>query len=68
MISKTFKSVSMMVFAVGFTVATMVSCGPKKEEVIEEETIEEVAPPVIEEVPADTMTTDTTAVDTAASQ
>lgn len=67
MILKTFKSVSMMVFAVGFTVAIMASCGAKKDEVIEEETIQEVTPPVIEESPADTTMMDTTAVDTTTS-
>ena len=66
MITKTFKSLTLMVFAVGFTAATLASCGAKKEEVIEEETIEEVAPPVIEEVPADTTLMDTTSVDTVA--
>lgn len=65
MITKTFKSVTLMVFAVGFTAATLASCGAKKEEVIEEETIEEVAP-IIEEAPADTTMMDTTAVDTVA--
>ncbi|WP_026967382.1 hypothetical protein [Algoriphagus terrigena] len=65
MITKTFKSVTLMVFAVGFTAATLASCGAKKEEVIEEETIEEPAP-VIEEAPADTTMMDTTAVDTVA--
>jgi hypothetical protein len=67
MISRTFKSVSMMVFAVGFSIAVLASCGAKKEEVIEEERIEEVTPPVIEEIPADTTMTDTTSVDTTAS-
>jgi hypothetical protein len=63
MISKTFKSLSMMVFAVGFSVATLASCGAKKEEVVEEDVIEEVAP-TIEEVPMDTTMGDTTVMDT----
>lgn len=62
MITKTFKSASLMLLAIGFAAATTVSCGPKKEEVVEEETIEEMAPPV-EEIPADTTVIDTTAVD-----
>lgn len=67
MISKKIKSIAMMVFAVGFTVATVASCGAKKEEVVEEETIEEVTP-TIEEIPADTTVMDTTAVDTTATK
>lgn len=66
MISKTFKSVLTMAIAVGFAVATLASCGAKKEEAVEETPIEEVAPPVIEEVPADTTMMDTTAIDTVA--
>lgn len=67
MITKTLKTLSLAVFAAGFAVATMVSCGPKKEEVVEEEeTIEEVAPPV-EEIPADTTMMDSTVVDSVAS-
>ncbi|MBN7809877.1 hypothetical protein J0A68_02855 [Algoriphagus sp. H41] len=65
MITKTLKTVSLMVFAVGFTVATLASCGSKKEEVVEEETIEEVVPPV-EEMPADTTMMDSTVVDSVA--
>ncbi len=61
MISKTFKSVTTMALAVGFAVATLASCGAKKEEAVEETPVEEVAPPVIEEVPADTTATDTVA-------
>lgn len=68
MISKTFKSAAMMALAVAFTIATLASCGAKKEEVIEEQTIEEVTPPVIEEIPADTTTLDTTAMDTTAAK
>lgn len=64
MISKTFKSVTTLAIAVGFAVATLASCGAKKEEVVEETPVEEVAPPVIEEIPADTTLMDTTAVDT----
>lgn len=64
MISKTFKSVSTMVFALGFTVVTIASCGAKKEEAVEETTIEEVTPPATEEIPADTTKMDTTAMDT----
>ncbi|GAA0877482.1 hypothetical protein GCM10009119_04500 [Algoriphagus jejuensis] len=66
MISKTFKSVSVMVFALAFTVATLASCGAKKEEAVEEEVIEEVVP-TIEEIPADTTMMDTTAMDTTTS-
>lgn len=62
MISKTIKSVITMAIAVGFAVATLASCGAKKEEAVEETPVEEVAPPVIEEVPADTTMVDTTAV------
>lgn len=62
MISKTIKSVTTMAIAVGFAVATLASCGTKKEEAVEETPVEEVAPPVIEEVPADTTMVDTTAV------
>jgi hypothetical protein len=62
MISKTIKSVTTMAIAVGFAVATLASCGAKKEEAVEETPVEEVAPPVIEEVPADTTMVDTTAV------
>ncbi len=51
-----------MAIAVGFAVATLASCGAKKEEAVEETPVEEVAPPVIEEVPADTTMVDTTAV------
>lgn len=68
MISKTFKSVTTMAIAVGFTVATLASCGAKKEEAVEETPVEEVAPPMMEEVPADTTMMDTTAVDTTAAQ
>jgi hypothetical protein len=67
MISKTFKSVTTMALAVGFAVATLASCGAKKEEAVEETPVEEVAPPVIEEVPADTTMVDTTATDTVTS-
>lgn len=62
MISKTIKSVTTMAITVGFAVATLASCGAKKEEAVEETPVEEVAPPVIEEVPADTTMVDTTAV------
>lgn len=68
MISKTFKSISVMAIAVGFTVATLASCGAKKEEAVEETPVEEVAPPVIEEIPADTTAVDTAATDTTAAQ
>jgi hypothetical protein len=61
MISKTFKSAMTLAIAVGFAVATLASCGAKKEEAVEETPVEEVAPPV-EEVPADTTMVDTTAV------
>lgn len=64
MISETFKSITTMALTVGFTVATLASCGAKKEEAVEEIPVEEVAPPVIEEIPADTMLMDTSAVDT----
>lgn len=67
MISKTFKSVTVMAIAVGFAVATLASCGAKKEEVVEETPVEEVAP-VIEEIPADTTAVDTTATDTTSAQ
>ena len=64
MIKKTIKTVSLMAFALGFTAATLVSCGPKKEEVVEEEAIEEVTPPpAVEEMPADTTMMDSTVVD-----
>jgi hypothetical protein len=66
MISKTFKSATTLAIAVGFAVATLAACGAKKEEAVEETPVEEVAPPVIEEVPADTTMIDTTAVDTVA--
>lgn len=66
MILKSFKSVAVMALAIGFTVATLASCGAKKEEA-EETTMEEVAP-VIEEVPAETVSVDTTATDTSAAQ
>lgn len=68
MISKTFKSVTTMAIAVGFTVATLASCGAKKEEVVEETPEEEIAPPVIEEIPADTTMMDTTTMDTTAAE
>jgi hypothetical protein len=67
MISKTFKSVCMMVLAFGFTVSILASCGPKKDEVIEEETIQEVTPPVMEEAPSEAPIPDTTGVDTTSS-
>lgn len=65
MISKTFKSVTVMAIAFGFTVATLASCGAKKEEEVEEVTVEEVVPEV-EEIPADTTMMDATAADTTA--
>lgn len=62
MIFKSLKSVAVMAIAVGFTVATLASCGAKKEEAVEETPMEEVAPEVMEEpAPADTTATDTTA-------
>ena len=67
MISKPFKSVAVMVIAVGFAVATLASCGAKKEEAVEETPVEEVAP-VIEEIHADTTAVDTTATDTTAAK
>ena len=67
MISKTFKSVTVMAIAFGFTVATLASCGAKKEEVVEEVTVEEVVPEV-EEIPADTTLVDSTAVDSSVSE
>lgn len=67
MISKTFKSVAVMAIAVGFAVATLASCGAKKEEAVEETPVEEAAP-VIEEIPADTTAVDSTATDSTAAQ
>lgn len=67
MITKTFKSVTTMAIAIGFAVATLASCGAKKEEAVEETPVEEAAP-VIEEIPADTTAMDTTATDTTAAQ
>lgn len=64
MISKTFKSATTLAIAVGFAVATLASCGAKKEEAVEETPMEEVAP--VEEIPADTTMMDTTAMDTVA--
>lgn len=57
-----------MALAVGFTVATLASCGAKKEEAVDEIPVEEVAPPVIEEIPADTTLIDTIAEDTTAAE
>lgn len=51
-----------MAIAVGFAVATLASCGAKKEETVEETPLEEVAPPAMEEIPADSTMVDTTAV------
>lgn len=66
MISKTFKSVATMAIVVGMAIATLASCGAKKEEAVEETPIEEVAPPIIEEIPADTTLLDTADADTIA--
>lgn len=57
-----------MALAVGFTLATLASCGAKKEEAVEEIPVEEVAPPVIEEISGDTTLMDTTAEDTTAAE
>ena len=68
MIFKSLKSVAVIAIAVGFTVATLASCGAKKEEAVDEIPVEEVAPPVIEEIPADTTLIDTIAEDTTAAE
>jgi hypothetical protein len=61
--SKKMKSFAVAALAFSFALATLASCGAKKEEVVEEVTTEEAAP-VMEEAapaPADTTATDTTA-------